>query len=159
MPSQLNLLCLAAGIALLSACASEQPRGINDAAWLIGTWENKTPEGSVYETWRKKNDHEYWGTSYLLKGKDTVVLESLRLVEEQDGLFYIPTVADQNNGQPVRFDCKTNSGSEITFENPRHDFPQLISYKKLNNDALVAKISGLENGQKHEQSFPMQRVN
>ena len=31
---------------------------IKKATWLIGTWENKTSRGSIYETWAKVNDKE-----------------------------------------------------------------------------------------------------
>src|SRR5436190_17293617 len=76
---------------------------INKAHWLIGTWETKTQEGILYETWTKINDDEFLGKSYLLKNKDTVVFETIRLVEQQDSLFYIPVVRNQNEGIPVRF--------------------------------------------------------
>jgi hypothetical protein len=146
------------GLAVLCAWTTKQTSDITKAEWLIGTWENKTQRGSIYETWSKTNDNEYSGMSYIIKEKDTVVFENIRLVQEQDGLFYIPTVKNQNYGLPVRFTAKTISESQLVFENPQHDFPQIISYTKISADSLVAEISGTKNGQERKQTFPMKRV-
>lgn len=131
---------------------------ITKADWLIGTWENKTSRGSMYETWSKVNDFEMVGKSYILKEKDTIVFENIRLVQEQDKLYYIPAVKNQNEGLPIRFAPKLVSETELVFENPEHDFPQVISYRKINADSLVAEISGTKNGQERRQKFPMKRM-
>ncbi|MPT35526.1 MAG: hypothetical protein E2604_10670 [Flavobacterium sp.] len=137
---------------------TQQSTDIKKANWIIGTWENKTSKGSLYETWRKINDHEYRGKSYILQGKDTVVFETIQLVQEGSNLFYIPTVKDQNNNQPVHFIAKTSSTTQLVFENRQHDFPQMITYTKTSADALTAEISGTKNGQERKQSFPMKRI-
>lgn len=131
---------------------------INKASWLIGTWENKTSRGSIYEAWVKVNDHEFSAKSYALKEKDTMVFEQVRLVQEAGKLFYIPTVKNQNGGLPVRFALKTMNDTILVFENPQHDFPQVISYAKIDKDHLIAEISGVKNGQQRKQTFPMQRI-
>jgi hypothetical protein len=149
---------LVIGLLMLSAWTIKPAKDISQAGWLIGTWENKTLKGSVYETWKRLNDNEYAGKSYLIKEKDTIVFENIRLVEEQNGLFYIPVVKNQNNGLPVRFAVKTISATQLIFENPQHDFPQIISYTRIGADSLVAQISGIRNGQERKQLFPMKRV-
>ncbi len=146
------------GLIILCAWITKQPNDISKASWLIGTWENKTSRGSMYETWTKLNDKELSGKSYIIKEKDTMVFETVRLVQEQDGLFYIPTVKNQNAGLPVRFAAKTFSETQLIFENLQHDFPQIISYQKINADSLVAETSGTKNGQERKQIFPMKRV-
>lgn len=162
---QMRAKLLFTGIGLIVLCSwTVQQKdvpiaiGIKKAEWLIGTWENKTPRGSIYETWAKVGNDEFSGKSYVLKEKDTVVFETIRLVQEQGGLFYIPTVKNQNDGLPVRFTLRTISDFELVFENPQHDFPQIISYTKINSDSLVAEISGTKNGQEYKQTFPMKRV-
>lgn len=144
---------------LIVFCNWAEPQSeIKKAEWLIGTWENKTPGGSIYETWSKTNNDEFFGKSYMLKDKDTVVFETIRLVQQKDSLFYIPAVKNQNNGLPVRFGLKTISDTGLVFENPQHDFPQVISYTKINADSLVAEISGTKNGRERKQTFPMKRL-
>jgi len=152
-----KLLLLFAGLMLLGAWTQEST-DIKKADWLIGTWENKTSKGSLYETWRKINDREYRGKSYILQGKDTVVFETIQIVQDGSNLFYIPTVKDQNNNQPVHFIAKTSSATQLVFENRQHDFPQVITYTKTGTDALTAEISGTKNGKERKQSFPMKRI-
>jgi len=48
--------------------------------------------------------------------------------------------------------------SEIAFENPEHDFPQHIIYRKVNADSLVAHIEGMEDGTEKHFDFPMKRT-
>lgn len=153
-----KFLIAVVGLAVLCAWTTKQTNDITKAEWLIGTWENKTQRGSIYETWNKTNENEFSGKSYIVKEKDTIFFENIRLVQEQDGLFYIPIVENQNDGLPVRFTTKTISENQLVFENPQHDFPQIISYTKITADSLVAEISGTKNGQKHKQTFPMKRV-
>lgn len=136
----------------------QEKNTLKKAAWLIGTWENKTPKGSLYETWGKADEHSYSGKSYLVKEQDTFVFENIRLVQEEEKLFYIPTVKGQNNNLPVRFASGTISETQLVFENPQHDFPQVISYTRIGADSLVAEISGIKNGQERRQAFPMKRI-
>lgn len=144
---------------VISAWTTIQSSEIRKTDWLIGTWENKTSRGIIFETWTKMSDNELFGKSYFINEKDTVVFETIRLVQKTDGLFYIPTVKNQNDGLPVRFAAKSISETQLVFENPQHDFPQVISYTKITPDSLVAEISGMNNGQERKLIFPMKRVN
>ena len=158
MKTATKLFIAAIGLTVLCAWTTKQTNDIKKTEWLIGTWENKTQRGSIYETWSKTNDNEFSGKSYIVKEQDTIVFENIRLVQEQDGLFYIPTVKNQNDGLPVRFATRTISETKLIFENSKHDFPQIISYTKISADSLVAEISGIKNGQERKQTFPMKRV-
>lgn len=143
---------------LIFCCWTIQKNNIKKAGWLVGTWENKTKKGSIYETWTKVNNTELLGKSYMLKEKDTVIFETVKLLQEKNNLFYIPTVKDQNNSMPVKFTLTKGTDKLLVFENPQHDFPQKISYTKINADSLVAQISGLINGKERQQTFPMKRI-
>jgi len=153
-----KFLMMIAGLSMLCARTTTQTHDIKKTAWLIGTWENKTSRGSIYETWQKAGNNELRGKSYMLREKDTIVFENLRLVQEQGRLYYIPVIKNQNNGLPVRFAGKIASDTQLVFENPEHDFPQIISYTKISADSLVAEISGTKNGQSRRQIFPMKRI-
>lgn len=158
MKTGTNIFIGLVGFVVLCAWTIKQINDIEKAEWLIGTWENKTSRGSIYETWIKANDNEFSGKSYVVKEQDTIVFETIKLVQEQNGLFYVPTVKNQNEGLPVRFSTKTISETQLVFENLQHDFPQIISYTKITSDSLVAEISGTKNGQEKKQTFPMKRV-
>ena len=159
MQSKTNIILIIAGVILFYSCSAKPENDLKNTEWLIGTWENKTTEGSVYETWNKITGNEYTGKNYIVNEKDTVIFETIRLVQEQEGLFYVPTVKDENNGLPVRFAGKTISEKQLVFENPQHDFPQIITYTPIGSDSLVAEISGTVNGKQEKQTYPMKRVN
>ncbi len=145
-------------VSIFCSWNTQQKNEIKKAEWLIGTWENKTQRGSTYETWAKLSEFELSGKSFMLKEKDTIVFETIRLLQEQNNFYYIPKVKNQNDDLPVRFAAKIVSDKELVFENPNHDFPQIISYTKINADSLVAEISGSKNGKERKQTFPMKRV-
>lgn len=126
--------------------------------WLLGTWVNLTPRGAVYESWTQQADGSLAGKSYAIKGADTLVFETVLLAQEKDALYSIPTVPNQNQGQPVRFKGTLITADHLTFENPEHDFPQRITYTRIKSDSLVAEIYGTRNGQERKQTFPMKRL-
>lgn len=135
-----------------------QDNNLKRAEWLIGSWVNKTQRGDIYETWSKLSAFEFSGKSYLLREKDTILLETVQLLEAENSLFYVPIVKDQNGGLPVRFTAKAVSDAELVFQNLEHDFPQVISYTRINADSLVAEISGTRDGIERRRKFPMKRV-
>jgi len=166
-----NTFLPVAAIALLTVSCNEKKtdtvaetktekhyENLENASWLIGKWGNTTPEGALSEFWEKKNDSTYHGESYfVVGGKDTVFSESIELIEANGKLAYIVTMPSQNNEKPVRFDLTSGDGSNMVFENPAHDFPNKITYKKVSKDSLVAEIHGMQNGKAASETFAMKR--
>ena len=130
---------------------------LNKAAWLIGNWSSKMPEGTLTESWKKLNDSTYVGSSYfiLTNAKDTLHNETITLSQNEEDLIYSATVQGQNNDEPVSFKFNPSIENELVFENPTHDYPQKISYKKVSNIKLVATISGTQQGKFSQESYPM----
>ena len=137
---------------------SNEFSAIENASWLMGEWQNTSSEGILTETWEKLNDSTYAGKSFFFIGNDTVSSETIRIEQHGKSLLYIPTVKDQNNEQPISFALISSTTQQMVFENPKHDFPQKISYTQTNKTSLIAEISGMVNGKKKSQSFPMQKV-
>jgi hypothetical protein len=139
------------------AKAEAKQTEIQKLAWLLGDWENLSPEGNSYERWKKISDTQYGGIGFVLVNADTVFFEGLQIEERSDGLYYIPTVRDQNNAESVSFKLTTSANGAFLFENPTHDFPQKILYKQINADSVYAEISGMQNGKEKVEKFPMRR--
>ena len=160
--------CIGAALCLtlLAGWTSDQTGDLTKASWLLGTWANKKPKGTIFESWTRLSENEFAGKSYAVavssyntNKQDTLVFETIQLVSTEEGLDYIPTVNGQNGGLPVRFSSTSITDTQLKFENPNHDFPQIITYTLINPDSLVAEISGIANGQTQKQSFRMKRVN
>ena len=126
-------------------------------SWLVGEWENKMPEGNLTETWIKANDSTFTGKTLFIKEKDTIHNEEIVLSQKGETLYYTPTVIGQNNDEPIEFKMTNSTEKEFVFENPKHDYPQKIVYKKLNSTNLVATISGKQQGKPSSESYPMSK--
>ena len=135
-----------------------KPKKIAQANWLFGTWVSESGGRSNYETWNKYNDSTYVGRSYSIQHDDTVSSESIKLVQQGEEINYIPTVQGQNNDMPVMFKLVSSESNELTFENPTHDFPQIIKYRSVPPDSLIAEISGMINGEHHAEKISMRRL-
>ena len=122
--------------------------------WFIGKWENKSPEGIMTESWTMLNDSVYVGTSSYVEGEDTLFSEQIRLEQRGADIFYIPVIEDQNEGKPTQFKLTLTGSQMAKFENPEHDFPQMVTYE-LKGDSMLAEISGQLEGKDHSEKFPM----
>jgi len=150
---------IAAGLYMPPALAKPQQKKklLNQTLWLVGEWQHPTSRGILHEHWKSVGDSALAGRSFILKGTDTVVIETIRIRQNAKGLWYIPTVSNQNNGQPVPFKLKEITDSRFVFENREHDFPQQISYSRITADSMVAEISGSVKGKPRSERFPMHR--
>lgn len=158
MKKILKYIIVVSCFVLLTGWSVRLNQKIDKVQWLLGTWENITKRGTIYETWTKVSDEKFIGKSYTIKEKDTIVFETITLLKQSDSLYYIPVVKNQNQGLPIRFLAKVITENQLVFENLKHDFPQIISYTKINSDSLVAEISGKRNGQVRKMTFPMKKI-
>lgn len=121
--------------------------------WLVGTWKINTGNGYVVEQWKQKNDSTFSGRSMFVKAAgDSAIQETIELSLRKGEWSYSPTVADQNGGKPVTFKVTFVGRAEFICENPAHDFPQRIAYRRIKN-ALHASIEGRRNGRYSKQNF------
>lgn len=112
-------------------------------SFLAGTWKIEGKE--TYEKWEKAGGGVFKGKSYRLKGGKEHVSETIEIKTVDGIVYYIPTVFDQNEGLAVRFALTGSNNDEFHFENPDHDFPKKIVYKKVSATEMLVEVSG-ENG-------------
>jgi hypothetical protein len=162
----MNKLTLIVLSAILFSCTDNTAKtedatvkpNLDKMSWVLGSWYMNTPDGTISEEWEKVNDSLYSGFSIMVTPKgDTVFIEDIKLTGNAEGLCYMPTVSNQNKGEEVRFKEKTATGDEIVFENPAHDFPQRIIYRKLSDSTIVASIEGEQNGKMRKEEFSYKR--
>ncbi len=140
-----------------SAMASTDYSQIEKLNWLSGEWVRASAVDFSSEKWEKKNDSTFYGAGLTIEGKDTVAFETMTIEEKNGKLYYIPVVKDQNGGKPVEFALTSLTENEWIFENPKHDFPTKIVYKKITNDSLYAEISAVREGKEVKVPFPFSR--
>lgn len=126
--------------------------------WLVGNWEFTQSQIPTFETWKKENDSTLSGYSYAVRNGDTIVTERLLWQIREGESYYIPTVDGQNDNEAVVFKLSSNLANQWIFENPTHDFPQKITYNKIDENQLTAEISAKTDSSERKITFPMKRV-
>ena len=82
------------------------------------------------------------GMSRTVGGDKTIEFEYLRIEQREDGIYYVAHPRARCPG--TDFKLTRLSSSEAVFENPQHDFPKRIIYRKTSEDALTAGIDAGE---------------
>lgn len=144
---------------ILFSCKTETSSTdeIDSYAWLIGKWESKSKEGFLEETWKSANDSTFEGTSYFIKAKDTLHHETMILQKVNDKIIYKATIKGENNDESVSFPLSISKEKNVTFENPKHNYPQKLQYQLINDSILTAKISGTFEGKPLTETFTLKK--
>lgn len=128
---------------LLTTQASTQTPTLADISWIAGDWQT-APGGraQIEEHWTQVAGASMLGMSRTVAGEKTVEFEYLRIEQRADGIFYVAHPKARCPG--TDFKLTRASATEAVFENPQHDFPKRIMYRKSGDDALTASIDGGE---------------
>lgn len=152
------------GAALLAGCAARGPdtattsstepadERLAPVAFLRGAWVTEWRGGRrTEEHWIHPAGGTMLGVNRTLsRGADgserTAFFEFLMIVVRPGGeIDYLAAPAGRSPPTPFRL---TASGpGELVFENPEHDFPQRIIYRRTGEGGLVARIEGTRAGQ------------
>ncbi|HEX2139311.1 MAG TPA: DUF6265 family protein [Woeseiaceae bacterium] len=106
--------------------------------WISGHWCAGLGQDTVEEFWLPPHGGVTIGVSRTLRDGRTAAFEYLRIVDLEGTPSYIA----QSGGRPPTAFKRTAGGERwIRFENPEHDFPQRIEYRR-DGDTLQAEIAG-----------------
>lgn len=121
---------------------SLQVSGQSLPEFLQGTW--KVEDKDTYEEWEMVTINMYMGASYKIKNGKKVVSENLSIRKSGKSIIYTATVLNQNHGKGVEFTLNQIDENTFSFENPNHDFPNKIIYKKITDKQVYVKVLGKE---------------
>ncbi|MBL8746664.1 MAG: hypothetical protein JNK58_09955 [Phycisphaerae bacterium] len=131
-----------------SARHNKPERGIAGLSWMAGSWAGEHDGGVIEEHWMLPSGKSMVGMSRLVVGEKTAFWECLRIVERDDGsVVYLAQPAGRC--PPVEFLMTSAEVGSVTFENPRHDDPQVIRYTlSEEGKTLTAVTEGESKGQR-----------
>jgi len=134
----LVLLCSFFPVQHLAAAAKCD--NLDSVSGLIGEWQTQDAQQSVIEIWRPQADQSLKGTSRTVRFDSATkpFEESLEIVKMSGEIFYLAKTP-QNN-LPVAFKLVECTDGRLKFENPKHDFPQVIDYQ-FSPDKLSVSVS------------------
>jgi hypothetical protein len=127
---------------------------VDQLRWLTGCWQNRVGQTVTDEQWMAPAGGAMIGMSRTVSNERLRAWEALRIVTDSGRAVYI---AQPQGGAPTRFAATAISDTLAVFENPAHDFPQRIAYRRVNADSVVARISATKDGRERGMAIPMGR--
>jgi hypothetical protein len=116
------------------------PASIAEVAWIAGTWQGPSGTAAVEERWSDPASGGMIGVARTVRGGALVNFEFLCLSERAGTVAY---VAMPDARMPPTFFVLTKVGpGSATFENPAHDFPQVVRYLQRPDGTLETTVSG-----------------
>lgn len=132
---------LGAVLALTLTGQAAPRQDVAELTWMSGRWLAEQDGRWTEEHWSAPRAGTMMGYSWTGQGTSISAYEYLRLQSgEDDGIVYI---AQPNGGAGVGFHLSRAEGMSASFENPTHDYPQLIRYVRT-GDVMVATISKMD---------------
>lgn len=128
---------------------------IDRVAWLQGCWQFAAGDRIVDEQWTAPRGGAMLGVSRTTRGAVMTEHEFVRLVERGGRLVY---EAHPSGQAGAAFTSSTIEADAVVFENPAHDFPQRIGYRRVGADELRAWIEGPRGGTTRRAEFPYRRA-
>jgi hypothetical protein len=151
-----RVILLACGLAATPVSAQSASSPIDRAAWLSGCWEMRVGDRSTMEMWMPPAGGTMMGASRTTRGGVVREYEQLRLHTSGDTLIYSALPSGQKLAD---FKSTTISATSLVFENPTHDFPKKVVYRRVGADSVVARVEGPgPNNTTRGFDFPMKRA-
>lgn len=139
----------------LFLAATSYAADVNQLTWITGCWSMQQGALTIEERWTPPVGGQMMAVSRTIRAGKVVAREFIVIDTEPAGIFYSPRIGTPDAA--VRFKLTTQSDTEVVFENPTHDFPQRILYRKT-ADGLTARIDGTNKGKQSAQDYPMKAV-
>lgn len=107
--------------------------------WLSGSWSSIEDNKLSEKHWTTPSSNLMLGMNRTVVSGVTKHHEQLRIEATSDGIFYVANPARQAT---TSFKLVDIGESFAVFENPQHDYPKRITYRRTNL-TLTVRIEGL----------------
>ena len=135
--------------------ARATPATVTQVGWMAGCWERVAGTRRIEEQWMAPRGGVMIGMSRTVRGDTLIELEQVRIETRGPALVYIASPLRQATAE---FTGSVTSDGTAVFENPAHDFPSKISYRRQGADSLIASIAGQRGGKARTIEYPYRRV-
>lgn len=127
---------------------------VADLAWMAGDWIQETGAATVQETWSAPYQGGMAAVGQTRKPGQPIAYEFMTITTQPAGATFTAYVAGQ---PPTPFVLQPGKPGEAVFENPEHDFPQRVIYRRCDAD-LCARIEGTVGGQVQAMDWRYRRL-
>jgi hypothetical protein len=150
------MLCLVLLGATISFAeeSPKTPASLDSLSWLEGHWRGEGGGVRMEEVWMSGEGAVMPGVHRDLFDNGRSFFEYLRIELRPSGIVYL---ASPRGESTTEFPLRESSDSFVLFENPEHDFPQRIEYRR-DGELLTVSIEGNANGETRRRSWQWKRV-
>lgn len=131
-----------ASIATLCLFAAAVPAAdaptARDFGWLSGHWCSRTGDRLIEEFWLPAEGDVALGIGRTIKGGKTTEFEFMRIQTRGGATSLVAVLEGQ---EPTAFPLTASGANWARFENPQHDFPQRIEFRRT-SPGLHTEIAG-----------------
>ncbi|HVQ37222.1 MAG TPA: DUF6265 family protein [Pyrinomonadaceae bacterium] len=126
---------------LAAATLIEPATTIAELGWISGDWQTAAGgQVRIEEHWTAPAAGTMMGVGRTIAGGKTVEFEYLRIEQRGEEIFYV--ASPKGRCPATDFKLTKLAAQEATFENPEHDFPKRVIYRKNSDGSLTANIDG-----------------
>jgi hypothetical protein len=123
-----------------AAPSDAAPPTLAGLAFMAGCWRGPSGEGAtIEEYYTAPADNLMLGLSRYITGSRVTSYEFTTIAREGKEIVLTPRPSGQ---EPVAFRLTRLDSTRAVWENPAHDFPTLITYRRGSSDSLIARIEG-----------------
>jgi len=121
--------------------AAQAPVDVDRLAWMSGCWVAAQGGMVIEEAWLGPRAGLMMGVSRTVRDGVVVGTERLEITSDSAGVVYRAWPSGQ---APASFRAVSVTEFEAVFEDPAHDFPQRIAYRRVAEgiDARVESLDG-----------------
>ena len=141
---------------LLTTLVASAEVSIDELGWLAGCWSIDDGEPGSVEHWLEPAGGAMLAVSRMIRDGRMVSYEFLRIEETNDGSLRL--IAAPVGQAVTAFMLAKLDDQSVVFENLSHDFPQRISYRRVDDERLEASAESDNEGETVGFRFPMTRI-
>jgi len=133
--------------------AAAQTDSVQQLSWMAGCWSVTRGNVAIEEHWMKPAGEIMLGMGRTVRDGKAIEFEFLRIASIDGKLAYIA----RPSGQPeATFALRSLADDEIVFENPEHDYPQRVIYRRTAT-GVTARVEGATEGRVRGTDYVYQR--
>jgi hypothetical protein len=133
---------------------SAQAPAVTQLAWMAGCWRLESATRVVDEMWMAPAGGVMLGTGRTVVKGRAVEHEFMQIREDAGRIAFVARPSGQAEAS---FAAITIGEREVIFENPAHDFPQRVIYRR-DGTGLTGRIEGTQDGKPRFADVPMRKV-
>lgn len=125
---------------------------LDSLAWMVGDWRGSAAGTVFSERWGWTEQGELAGSAESASEDGSEVYQRERMSLRMVNGVPVYAADPRMDGNPVEFILVGCDERSAVFENPDHDFPQRLAYRRNDEGGLDAAVTDLE-GQGFELHF------